>query len=578
MEEKKELTPEQNAYLSGDYNPWGENVEELITEWEHEMQIAFMHNFYDVRLKNGEPKIHFNILRTLNKIRKLGYYRYDIPGGSSVYVYIHDNKIRQVDAKTIRDAMTMYIKKLPPITKETIGEVITREEVTSYMLENAFISGACSYTLSDQNLERLLPYDKNGDVAEIKILKDTKHTKYIFFRDSVVAIHDKPVDLDFGQKAIVEICDYKDMKGGCIWENSIIDRDFHYTTDVGDFNMFCMLISDMNDDRFKSLRSILGYLLHDNYETDLRAVIFTDVNKDNLVNAAGRTGKGLLATALSHVLNRDIDRDCKMLNVPGKDFCATNPKRYSAGDISSQLVHIEDLNSKFNFEELYGDITDRAPFQKHFQNPVYRKIKLMLSMNQALALKGSTQKGRACVFELSNFFSDQKRPGEYFGSLHGMRERRFWEGSWDDHEWDMFYSFMVDCCKEYMTNGLTIAKDINFTERAIRKQIGDNLWYFLGEEDRFGGIKGVRKKINKATLFSDYAQKYTGEFHLQKYFSEAVTNYLISMSIPSISYRDGKDWFIIYPNQEDLSKSESSIQIIVKSPNNIIAPPTISSI
>ncbi len=546
MEEEKTQEEVEREYL--EKTPDGTTIEEAAEEMTIEQQLAKMHDFYSLKKnsKSGEIDIALNIFGICNKLREMGYFRYDMPNGSHEYVYIKDNKLEVVTEKQITDAFEDYVRKLPDFHKVCdVGDQRLELDVTPYTILNKMYNNLTN--LFSKNLERLRPTDKYGRFTTIEILHDTRNCKYMYFKDTAIGIT---------KDGIAEI-PYEDINGGCIMANSIIDRNWNYRKAMGDFAKFCLLISGNDMERLKSLQSILGYLMHDYYDTDLRAAYFTDINLENSKRAAGGTGKGILGLALSCVLNRSPREDVKYIAVPGKGFNATDPKRYSAGDITTQLIHIQDLDKRFKFDDLYNDITDGATFQKHYQNPTYRRVKLMLSMNQALDLRGSSDRRRVVIFELANFFSEKLRPEAYFG-------HRFFEKSWGNEQWEMFYSFMANCCQIYLENGIIEPKIINLDERAVLEKCGEDLVYFLrgGGITRFGDLAdGERRQVPKANLYYDFNTKYPSQFLNQRTFTEACMNYLSLSNIRSAVWRDGTDWFILNPTADDYKNKK--LQIIV---------------
>ena len=499
-----------------------------------------LHNFYTLKKgKSGEVEVALNILGICSVLQKMGYFRYDLLNGAHEYVHIQDNKIEIVSEKIITDAFEDYVRDLPDFHKVSIvGDHTLELNVTPMHILNKLYQCLANYF--SKNLERLRPVDKYGRPTTINILHDTEDTKYVYFRNCIVAANKN------GIKKIM----YPEIKGGYIMANSIIDRDWvDVINEKGEFERFCNLISNGDKNRLEALMSILGYLMHDYYDVDLRAAYFTDVNMDNSKHAAGGTGKGILGLALANILNRSPREDVKYIAVPGKGFKPEDPKRYSAGDITTQLIHIQDLDSKFKFDELYNDITDGATFQKHYQNPTYRRVKIMLSMNQALPLTGSSDKRRVVIFELANFFSDKVRPESLFG-------HRFFENSWSEKEWHLFDQFMVRCCNIYLANGIIEPKVINLDRRAIIDKVGQDLVAYLesGGIERFGDLDGSRRQVGKSTLYYNFNSKYPGQFLNQRTFTEACMNYLELSKIPSAVWRDGNDWFILYPNADDYNK------------------------
>lgn len=543
-----------------------QDAEQVAEQLTVEQRIQQMHNFYTLKYKNGDIQIELDNLRVINKLRELGFFRFDQPDGSYQYVHIKDNKISIVNDTQIKDAFENYVRNLPECNQQVNNDKDGSSmsyTVTSWRILEKLYKNMQYYFSS--TLDRLRPIDKYGREKKIEVLHDERNIKYLFFKNCAVKIENK-LQTDTASNyltnnVVVENLPYSMLENGYIWQSSIIDRDFYYTEQKGDFEVFCECICGNKQDRKQSLMSILGYLMHDHYECDLRAAIFTDVNKEDITNAAGRTGKGLLAKALAYTLNRDPLKDCKMITVPGKGFDATNPKRYSAGDLSTQLIHIEDLSKRFVLDSLYGDITDTAVFQRHYQNPTYRRVKIMLSMNQAIRLGGSSDKGRVVVFELANFFSDRLRPGAYFGALHHKTEKRFFGSDWEQDDWNTFYSFMVRCCQIYLQFGIIEPVDINFTERAARELVGEDLWVYL--DTSIGAIvSGNRCAYDKAELYNAFCTKYPGQIQTQRRFTELACEYLKCKNIRSAVWRDGRDWIILYPDTSDMNKR--NIQFIVK--------------
>ena len=72
---------------------------------------------------------------------------------------------------------------------------------------------------------------------------------------------------------------------------------------------------------------MLGYLLHDNYERDTKAVLFTDKTEE-YGKSNGGTGKGILGKALSLVLNA-TNKDTRYIAVNGKGIDLKTKKIFS---------------------------------------------------------------------------------------------------------------------------------------------------------------------------------------------------------------------------------------------------------
>lgn len=559
-----------------------------IVEMENKRKTT--HDFYYVSYSKGRVQIEIDLLMLTRKLKKMGFYRYDLPNGSgSQTVYIKDNKISVVDKMRVIDLFEDYVNSIG----ECDWDVVTGRDSdgceiweTRTIYPDAILSKL--YKNQDfyfgQILERLRPDNP------IKILQDDKYTKYLFFKNCVVIVQNtlETSGESLSQAPSFKIVNYNDITDGYIWETSIVDRDFFYTDDeAGDFEIFVQRICGLKDwssdnacllpkdkeqwnntalERMYSLMSLLGYLMHDFYDCSELAIIFTDVNKEGL-KAAGGTGKGLIGKALDHLLNRHFRQDKKVLTIPGKDFDASKDTRYSAGDISTQLIHIEDVNSNFKLDGLYNDIADGATFRPLFHNPMYKKCKFMISMNQALKIETEGSDGRrVLIFELSNFFGVNRRPEDYFGEMHGVSAKRFWSDTdWSGIDWCEFYSFMVRCAIVYLNYGIIRPADINFAERAAKDQVGsEDAWAFF-ESTFVHAINdsSVSAKWSKGDLWQTFNERYYGTYKTQKSFTEKVLIFLNFKHVRTAIYRDGtKDWIWLNPTEQE--QREHSMEIKIK--------------
>lgn len=578
---------------------------------EMEKKRSTTHNFYYASYNKGRLNIEIDLLKLTRKLKELGFFRYDLPNGSgSQTVYIKDNKIAVVDKVKLIDIFEDYVNSIGECDWDVVtgrdsdgGELWTTQTVYPDMIIAKLYKNQDFYF--GTILDRLRP-DK-----PINILSDDKYTKYLFFRNCVVQVRNaeyytntEKMDALLANnrttttKAIssyesrcFEVFDYSDIKDGYIWETSIVDHDFNYVyKEPGDFEIFIHRICgldlskvsiwkdlvldhehydvyrDTTLERIYSLMSLLGYLMHDFYDCSEQAIIFTDINKDGL-KAAGGTGKGLLGKALDHLLNRNFRSDKKVLTIPGKDFDASKDTRYASGDISTQLIHIEDLRSDFKLDGLYNDIADGATFRPLFHNPMYKKCKFMLSMNQALNIETEGSDGRrVIVFELANFFGVNRRPEDYFGELNNLgHSKRFWSTTdWSELDWSEFYSFMVRCAVVYLNHGIIKPKDINFTERAAKSAVGsEDAWAYFETVFKTSIINPtISAKWSKSELWNTFNSRYYGTYKTQKSFSEKMMIFLNAKHIRTALYRDGaRDWIWLNPTEDEMKSHSMELKI-----------------
>lgn len=583
---------------------------------EEKRKVEHLHRFYTVEQKITKSgnyigySIELDNYIIIDVLKELGFYRYDQPNGTFEYVKIKNNIITLLhDSQVIIDAFEDYVKKLPiryykisepPITvredKENKVKYLKEAhiEITSELLLKRIYKNIMYYFSS--TLPRLRPTEP------IRLLQDTKDSKYIFYNNCVLRISKTGImpiayeELDMLNDA------YGEDNGTYIWSNNILDRDFpEYMIGLdgkkkhecdSDFEIFVDFICGLADDltegkigpytfhrsnwvettnispevkrvalqRKQALFSIFGYLMHNNYECNMKSVMFIDMNKDNVGKPAGGTGKGIIGKALSHMLNRS-EEDSKYIAVAGKNFDPEDERRYSEGDITTQLIHIEDIKKNFNFEAFFNDVTDGAVFRKMYQDKTKHKVKLMLSSNQPIDLSAPSCKRRMVVFELDNFFSETKTPQDVFG-------KRFFESQWTKTDWAMFDVFMIRCCLDYMQHKDEIGADgkviglrqpplLNYANTLLASKLTEDFiaWF----ESRISeATKYMTEHVySKNGLYAEFTKKYT-EYSDERRYKRAFTGwckfYLETMHIPSAERRSTEDVLILYPNNDPKNK------------------------
>ena len=328
----------------------------------------------------------------------------------------------------------------------------------------------------------------------------------------------------------------------------------HYSDTVSNKDTGEMLIAYK---RKWSIQNIFGYLMHNNYECNLKSIMFIDMNKDNMGKPAGGTGKGIIGKALSHMMNR-TENDSKYIAPPGKNFDPEDERRYSEGDITTQLIHIEDIKSNFQFEAFFNDVTDGAVFRKMYQDKTKHRVKIMLSSNQAIDLSAPSCKRRMVVFELDNFFNENKTPQDVFG-------RRFFESQWDELDWYRFDIFMVSCCYKYMQDKDAVGADgkvigirqpplLNYQNTLLHSKLNEDfiVWF----ADKISDALQYQREMmySKKGLYEEFTKKYTeysDERKWKRTFAGWCKFYLQTMQIPSGEKRSTEDLLILYPQPGD---------------------------
>lgn len=493
-------------------------------------EIKQLHDFYDLNFVDDKMKVSLNKLKIMRKIKAMGYYRYDTPDGATQYVYINNGKISISNPIQMKDAFEDYVKSLPT---RTDVKVDSEDENSAPTIP---ISAEFLLNKLYQNLPKYLSpeiFDRCRPDAPIELLKDDRAKKYLYFKNTAVVVSADGV----------QPIPYSAMQdfNGYVWDNGILEHDFVYTPVEGDFEHFVNDICSNDPQRKLSLMSMLGYLMHDYYICDNRAVLLTDASNDEIGVNAGRTGKGLLGKALSQMLNKNTNIDKRYCAINGKDIDLKKDTRYSLADISTQLIHIEDISKHVDFEDLFNDITDGAIIRKPYQvKPIKKMVKIMISTNRTIDISNETSKmGRVYIFELANYYNANYSPVDKYG-------RRFFSEDWTSQDWICFYSFMCRCIQVYLTNGVQIVNNSEYRIRELLESTNQDFIYWLNEVIDYK--HKTEQKYIKKTLWDSFFDKYPSFSTMRPATLTAwAKKYFNYKNIDFVEMRSTDDIFVIYP-------------------------------
>ena len=344
---------------------------------------------------------------------------------------------------------------------------------------------------------------------EIETLKDTKDIAYLFYKNGVVEV----------TKDGYELKTYKSY-GVSIWEDQVIDRDFvkadHHESE---YRTFIWKIAGESIDRYNTLQSIIGYLLHSYNNSGNQAIILNDELISDDPN--GRSGKGLFCNAISHLK--------KVQSLNGKSFKFDAPFPYQSVKTDCQVLVWDDVKRNFDFEQLFSVITEGIEItykgKDTIKLPISESPKIVVSTNYAIKGKGGSHEARRFEVELSSFFNSNHTPIDFFG--HRLFD------SWNKKQWARFDTYMLECLKKYLTTGLVGYDKISLPYKQLEieltkdlmdllKLINVNEWQGFNEfYDNYRSCvsKSWMAKTKHATTTS--IKKYCTFFH---YDYEEVTN------------------------------------------------------
>jgi len=354
-----------------------------------------------------------------------------------MFVQLINGKIKKVSINYIKKTFFKYIRMLKPF--EYNGFYNNGEEwkmlVTNKQIETVALQKVTS--LFEEKRLVLFP-DK-----EIKLLQDTLDKHYTFFKNCYI----------ISDKSGYKVMDYEQLKDGYVWDDAVLDRDYHEPKDTapGTFEKFVHDISgnkwDLETDssaypersRYQSLLIAGGYLLHNFTNMKRKAVILTQGRISEDDTSEGREGKTMFVKSLGrHMLNKDPKKSKTFVVVPGKDLDSKDKHRWQDIDMNTTCVLYDDPPAWISFENLYNVAEDAFRVEKKNQQSESIESRIFITTNRPIDRESGSSKDRSCVIELDSIFSADYSPEEKYKEYFF----RDWTGG-KAGEWDKFSKFVL---------------------------------------------------------------------------------------------------------------------------------------
>ena len=284
---------------------------------------------------------------------------------------------------------------------------------------------------------------------DVTFNRDDKDTSYIYYKNAVVKT----------TKQLIETLDYSEIDD-LIWKNQVIDRDITLKGESdGVFASFIWKVSGEDADRYYTLKSVIGYLMH-SYQNEAKpkCIIFNDeMISEDIPN--GGSGKGLIHRAIGHIKNLVVE--------DGKKFDPKAQFAYQKVNKDTQIFLMDDVQKHFNFESLFSIITEGITVEKKgkdaYQIPFRDSPKISITTNYTIQGDGASHERRVFEVEIANYFNDKHTPEKEFKHL--------FFSDWDDEEWARFDNFMIRCIQYYLKNGLVDSNKVNLAYRKLRNEL-----------------------------------------------------------------------------------------------------------
>lgn len=427
-----------------------------------------------VNSKTREFKgLKIDTLKYVQLLSSFGFTRYTSDSDAKdgyTFVRLIENVINEVNKEEIIDFIEHFIKTQYDFNAAGC------DHVDADMLINTFYDNIKKYFSKD--LFARVRID-----APIIINRDTLTECFLYFKNGFVRVTKEGYDLNT----------YDKMEGS-VWQKQMLDRSFikeelQFTEKqipgeteeeridwensfslerpLGDYADFIWRICGQKQQRFISLCSILGYLLHDYYDYKLKCIFLTDSAVTE--QSDGRTGKTLSMQLLGYSRS--------YCEINGKQFDQNNERKYETADRSTQILHINDLNHKgkfkFDFEMMFNDITEGYMIRQMFKSPFRQRSKTVISSNKSMNIQGSSMRDRILEFEVSSFFSESRSPFTYYGKWMGK--------GWNESDWQKFDNFLCFCAQCFLTHGLIPPDTINLEARKLLDSTSREFLEFMGD-------------------------------------------------------------------------------------------------
>lgn len=254
------------------------------------------------------------------------------------------------------------------------------------------------------------------------------------------------------------------------------------------------------DINFISKCSTLGYLLS-KYRSPSsgKAVYCMEIAVDELEEGQhnGGTGKSLFLDSLKYMRNR-VFIDGQKIDKNKMDFI------FQRVDFDSDIVHIDDLNSRVDLNlflpSITNDLTVNVKNKDEFIIPMTKAPKFAFTSNHAISRFYGSLRRRIQFCGFSDYYhSENPETGlkENSPKIEFGRNLLF---DYNDEDMNTFYNFMLQCVQLYLRYGLIEADMGDIEKRQKENKIGMDFidWADNYFEDR------LDQDINKEAAFIAY--------------------------------------------------------------------------
>lgn len=411
-------------------------------------------------------------------------------------------------------------------------DIITEFQIKDEILNNLILNNQLdAFDVAADNLALFSSkYLSMIDTADVKMDKDSSNFAMIYYSNLALKI----------TKSNVEKIDYEDIEN-FVWKSNVLNREYidvdHHESQ---FRSFIWFASGQNKEKYNTMKSVIGYLLH-SYKTSSnnKAIIFNDETISDAPN--GGSGKGIIINSISKMK--------KTSTIDGKTFDFNKTFPFQTVNTDAQILAFDDVRKNFDFERLFSVITEGITIEYKGKDaikiPVQDSPKIIISTNYTIKSDGGSFQRRIFEIEMSDYFSASYSPLDHFGNMLF--------DDWKTDEWNRFDKFMINCLQYYLANGLVKSKTNNLELRKFINETSQEFYEFALTDNC---IK-LDARIGKNELLNEFYNEYpdSKKYVTNRTFMKWIKKYSeYNKFIYADGNSNGQRWFSISKN--NISKVE----------------------
>jgi len=414
--------------------------------------------------KKGEiTKVELNRRKFITFLHDNGFFRFKLSDEFVIYIRIFDNQVEEVQQHNIKTFVFGWIERM-----EDVGF----DGIDKHFLYEFMAKGVKTYFAHD--LLDLL------SISDVRLNEDTQDKAYFYYINGAVEVTSKSIQL-------INYCDLI----GKVWKKQIIQRHLVITEEYFN-NNYCKFIEKISptQEQQSAIISIIGYLLHKYKDKRIsKAPIITDQQSND--NPEGGSGKGLIIEGIRHIR--------RVVTMDGKNFDSKKTFAFQRVEADTELIFIDDVPKRFQFENLFSIITEGLTVEKKNKGeyfiPFDKSPKIVLATNYYLKGEGASNDRRKVDVEINNYFGSSYTP---FDEFH---ETLF--SDWNNDTWNDFDNSMMFFCQFYLKNNIQTMNNESIQAKKLQANTSVDFIEFAA------GIP-IGQEVERREIYNEFISAYPG--------------------------------------------------------------------